>query len=264
MIQPEPDPKNPNLMKRLITTTVLTMGVAAGLALAAQPDTRCYELRTYYAAPGKLDDLNARFRNHTLQLFEKHGIVNIGYWMPIDNPDNKLVYVLAFPSREGRDQSFKAFGNDPAWKEVVKTTEANGRLVTKVESILMSATDFSPPVQPAKSATRRCYEMRTYTASPDNLGHLLARFRHHTLKLFEKHGMKNFAYWTPADKNQGADNTLIYLLIHDSPEAAEKSFAAFRADPDWIAAKKTSETNGPLTTDVKSVMMRPTDYSPAQ
>ncbi|HOW65452.1 MAG TPA: NIPSNAP family protein [Candidatus Paceibacterota bacterium] len=251
-------------MKRTITSAVILLGMACSLALAAGSDTRCYELRTYYAAPGKLDDLNARFRNHTVKLFEKHGIVNIGYWMPIENPDHKLVYVLAFPSRAAREQSWKDFGGDPAWKEVVKTTEASGRLVTKVESVLMSATDFSPEIKPANADPKRCYELRTYTASPGNLAFLLARFRNHTLKLFEKHGIKNFAYWIPMEKNQGAENTLIYLVIHDNPDAAAKSFNAFRADPDWIEAKKASETNGSLTTEVKSVMMRPTDYSPAQ
>jgi hypothetical protein len=251
-------------MKRTITATALLFGMACGLALAAGQDARCYEMRTYFAAPGKLDDLNARFRDHTVKLFEKHGIANIGYWMPMDNPDNKLVYVLAFPSREAREQSWKSFGGDPAWKEVVKTTEANGRLVTKVESILMATSDFSPEIKPAKADPKRCYELRTYTASAGNLDNLLARFRNHTVKLFEKHGIKNFAYWTPVEKNQGAENTLIYLVIHDSPEAAEKSFKAFRADPNWLEARKASEVNGSLTTNVKSVMMRPTDYSLAQ
>ncbi len=85
-------------------------------AEAADKDARCFEIRTYYAAPGKLDALLARFRDHTVKLFEKHGITNIGYWVPIDNNDNKLVYVIAFPNREAREGpegSWKAFGKDP-------------------------------------------------------------------------------------------------------------------------------------------------------
>ena len=76
---------------------------AAGLAQTASAltaDPRCFEMRVYYAAPGKLDELHARFRDHTMKLFAKHGIENIGYWTPIENPDNKLVYVIAYPSRE--------------------------------------------------------------------------------------------------------------------------------------------------------------------
>ena len=104
-------------MNHLLTLTLLAIGIAgvtaATTATAAEQDPRCFEMRVYYAPPGKLDALNARFRDHTLRLFEKHGIANIGYWMPIDNKDNKLTYLLAYPSREARDKSWKAFQADP-------------------------------------------------------------------------------------------------------------------------------------------------------
>src|ERR1041385_5130867 len=98
-------------------------------ARPASPETRLYELRTYFASPGKLDDLQARFRDHTVKLFEKHGIKNIGYWVPIDNKENKLIYMVSFPSREAREASFKEFGADPEWQKVYKESEANGKLV---------------------------------------------------------------------------------------------------------------------------------------
>jgi hypothetical protein len=95
---------------------------------------------------------------------------------------------------------------------------------------------------------------------------LNARFRDHTMQLFEKHGMTNIGYWTLMDDQKGADNTLIYLLAHRSPEAAQASFAAFRDDPDWIAARKASEekAGGSLTVKdgVKSVFLKAVDYSP--
>src|SRR5262245_18736282 len=105
----------------------LALAVAASLTSISVPaaDSRYFEMRTYYAAPGKLDDLNARFRNHTTKLFEKHGIENIGYWTPLENTNNTLVYVLAYPSKDARDASWKAFGADPDWKQVVKESEAN-------------------------------------------------------------------------------------------------------------------------------------------
>ena len=134
-----------------------------------------YEMRTYYAAPGRLDDLQARFRDHTIDLFEKHGLTNIGYWTPIENAENKLIYVLAFPSAEARTAAWKAFFADPKWKEVRKKTEAKGRLVTKVESIQLAATDYSPEIKPT-AVGDRIFELRTYTASPGNLKHLNARF----------------------------------------------------------------------------------------
>src|SRR5882672_4121436 len=168
-------------------------------------DTRLFEMRTYFAAPGKLDDLNARFRNHTTKLFEKHGMENIGYWTPIDNKDDKLIYILAYPSKEARDTSWKEFGADPQWKQVVKESEANGKLVTKVESVFMKAADYSPPIKVSRSPPR-AFELRIYTTHEGRLPNLNRRFRDHTIKLFEKHGMTNVGYWIPTDK----PNTLIY------------------------------------------------------
>lgn len=243
---------------KTISITVLVallVGVSA-LALAA-PDTRCYELRIYYAAPGKLDALKARFRDHTLKLFENHGFVNVGYWTPLDNPENKLIYVISSVSREAHDKAWKEFGADPEWNKVRTETEANGKLVTKVDSIYLKATDFSPAVAASGSGAPRCFELRTYTPAEGKLDALLARFRDHTVKLFEKHGMTNLAYWTStAEKPQ-----LIYLLAHKSKEASEASFKAFRADPAWVEAKKASEANGSLTEKVESLLMAPVDFS---
>ncbi|MEI6232883.1 MAG: NIPSNAP family protein [Planctomycetota bacterium] len=241
-------------------------------------DTRCFEMRVYYAAEGKLDALNTRFRDHTLKLFEKHGITNIGYWMPIENTERKLIYVLAYPTREARETSWKAFMADPDWKAAYAASEKDGKLVTKIEQIFFHATDYTPVIAASKGAEPRTFELRTYTCTPNNLVNINARFRDHTIKLFEKHGMTNFAYWNldekqPEWKNKDAkqplpSNTLLYILAHKSKDAADASFKAFRADPDWVAAKEASEkaAGGSLTEKdgVKSVFMVPTDYSPSK
>jgi hypothetical protein len=265
-------------MKTLFRIVVVSLAALAFVAGAqtssaqtqngASPDTRLFELRTYYAAEGKLDALNARFRNHTLKIFEKHGMVNVGYWMPTENPDRKLVYLLAFPHAEARNKAWKEFGADPEWKAAAKASEANGKLVNKVESVLLRVNDYSPAIRPAKSTAPRIFELRQYKASPGNLANLNARFRNHTLALFAKHGLTSIGYWTPADPKQGSEDTLVYLLAFPSREAATESWKNFRADPAWIEARKASETKagGSLTvTDgVQSVFMAPTDYSPMQ
>jgi hypothetical protein len=110
-------------------------------------DSRCFEIRTYTAAPGKLEELHARFRNHTMKLFKKHGMEVVGFWGPTDKEkgsENTLVYVLAFPSREARDKAFRAFGADPEWQKARAESEKNGRLAEKVESVILMATDYSP------------------------------------------------------------------------------------------------------------------------
>ena len=105
------------------------------------------------------------------------------------------------------------------------------------------------------------YELRTYTTLEGRLPNLNARFKNHTLKLFEKHGMKNVMYWTPTDEKT-ANNTLIYVIWHASPEAAKKSWDGFRADPDWIKARDESEKDGKIVAKVEAVYMKATEYSP--
>ncbi len=249
----------PTLLAALMLTTSLT-------AIAAEKDPRVFEMRTYYAAPGKLDDLHARFRDHTTKFFAKHGITNIGYWVPVENTDHKLVYLVAYPNREAGAASWKAFAGDPDWKAAQAASEANGKLVTKTEKVFMTPTDFSPAVQPGTGAAERVFEMRTYTTTPGNLPALHARFRDHTIALFAKHGMTNLWYWQLLPGQKDAENTLLYFLAHASTDAPAASFAGFRADPDWVAARTASEekAGGSLTVKdgVKSVFMKPTDYSP--
>jgi hypothetical protein len=229
-------------------------------AVAKDPDTRYYEMRIYYCHPGKLPDLLTRFRNHTTKIFERHGMTNVGYWVPTDNKDNALYYILSYPSKEARDASWKAFGADPEWKTVAAESEKNGKIVAKVVSVFMNLTDFSPAVKEQKKTPERVFELRTYTAAPDKLNDLLARFRNHTLKLFKKHGMTNIAYWTTIEKD-GAQPKLVYILAHKSEEAGKASFEDFRKDLKWIKARDESEKNGKLTEKVESMYMTPTDFS---
>jgi hypothetical protein len=120
---------------------------AASASPSLAQDSRCFELRTYVAAPGKFEALHARFRDHTSKLFVKHGMEIIGYWVPADaekGATNTLVYLLAHKSREAAKASWTAFGNDPEWKKARAESEANGKLVEKAESVYLKATDYSP------------------------------------------------------------------------------------------------------------------------
>ena len=112
----------------------------------AQANSRVFEIRTYTAEPGKLDALNARFRNHTLRIFERHGMKNIGYWTPQDPPlsQNTLIYILSHANREAAKKSWEGFRNDPEWQKARTESEAQGRIVSKVESVFADATDYSP------------------------------------------------------------------------------------------------------------------------
>jgi hypothetical protein len=114
----------------------------------ADADT-VYELRVYHCFEGKLPDLLKRFREHTTKIFEKHSMKNIAYWTPMDEPQksNTLIYILAHSSREAAAANWKTFSADPEWQSVQKASEANGKIVEKVDSTFMTLTDFSPSLR---------------------------------------------------------------------------------------------------------------------
>src|SRR6188472_1877869 len=115
-------------------------------------------------------------------------------------------------------------------------------------------------VPPTGESKTRIFEIRTYTTEPGKLPDLLKRFRDHTTKLFEKHGMTNIGYWVPTDE-PSSKNTLIYVLAHASRDAAKKSWDGFKADPDWIKARDASEASGKIVTKIESIYADPTDFS---
>jgi hypothetical protein len=128
----------------------LVFGMATAAAPASAADTpaagKVYELRTYIASPGKLDALNARFRDHTCKLFKKHGIEIIGFWVPTQGEEaaNTLIYLVVFPSVEAQKKAWQAFRDDPEWKKVKADSEKDGVLAKEVKSKNLQATDYSP------------------------------------------------------------------------------------------------------------------------
>ena len=247
-------------MRPILFLGLSLLALTAGAREATVP---CYELRTYTAHEGRLEALHQRFRDHTMALFARHGMVHVGYWVPRgDNPGRRLIYLLEHASRPAAAASWKGFLADPDWKAAFARSREQGPLVMKVESVFLAATDYSPPVQTGKTPAARLFELRTYQAAPGRMEALHARFRDHTLALFSRHGMTNLGYFETLD----TPGTLVYLLAHRNRQAARESFAAFREDPDWQAARKASEeaAGGSLTTRVESLLLVPVDYSPTR
>jgi hypothetical protein len=137
---------------------VLVLALGAGITAIAvraanaekgekKVDQRVYELRTYYAAPGKMEALHARFRDHTVKYFEAHGLKVEGFWKPLDekSQEEKLVYLLSFPSKEAADQSWKEFREDPGWIKARDDSEKDGKLlISPPESVYLISTDYAP------------------------------------------------------------------------------------------------------------------------
>ena len=136
-------------------SALLALSFAAGALLtvrlmktdnAQAQNKRVFELRTYHTLPGRLPALQARFRDNTMRIFERHGMANIGYWTPQDAPasENTLIYIIAHASRDAAKKSWDEFRNDPEWQRVAKASEADGKIVEKVDSVFMDSTDYSP------------------------------------------------------------------------------------------------------------------------
>jgi len=130
----------------------LVVGAILGAALvqlrAAEPvaPARVFEIRTYHCFPGRLEALNQRFREHTMKIFEKHGMTNVAYWTFEDSPakENTLIYVISHASRDQAKKNWEEFRNDPEWKQVAADSEKDGKIVEKVDSVFVDATDYSP------------------------------------------------------------------------------------------------------------------------
>lgn len=138
------------MLKTIVLAVIAVGGMMVGSSARAADDAkaeRFFEMRTYVAAEGKFEALHARFRDHTNALFRKHGMEVVGYWVPTDEKKgakDTLIYILAYPSKEAREASWKAFSADPEWKAALKASEVNGRLTSKVESVYLKPTDYSP------------------------------------------------------------------------------------------------------------------------
>ncbi len=249
---------------RWLSLAVCCLASWMTLAPLSAGEAPLYELRVYTCSTGKLDALNSRFREHTMKLFEKHGMQNVAYWVPSQGPEaeTSLYYILSHKNREAARASWAGFLADPDWKQVAADSAAKHGKILAVNpaATYMTSTDYSPvigPIDPAKA-----YELRTYVAAPGKFDALNARFRDHTDKLFARHGIKSLGYWIPTDE-PASKTTLIYLLQHDSREAAAANWKKFRDDPEWQAAKKASEKDGGLLAEPPGVLfLTATDYTP--
>jgi len=132
--------------KGVLTLCTLIVGLAIGVfgSISAQSEP-VYELRTYKSTPGNLDNLQARFRDHTIRIFGNHGMEVVGFWVPTDeDSEDTLIYILRHASREAADASWRAFGQDPEWQRVAEESNRNGQILASVVREYMSATDYSP------------------------------------------------------------------------------------------------------------------------
>jgi len=254
------------MTRRMLMTLAIGAVVLFAGSLAHAATT--HEWHTLAAAPGQLDAVHTRLREQVLPALGGRGLRAVAVFTPVgDNPEGLLHLVVAGDPKDTESADADLLAGVAEWQSLLAGADGAPALATSRSRQRLRTTAWSPLPSAATDAAPRVFELRTYT-SPDAAKRqaLLQRFEHHTLKLFEKHGMTNVIYWTPAG-GPDADTKLVYLLAHESTAAARASFDGFRKDPDWIVAKTASEAaaGGSLTTKEKGVIsefLTPTDYSP--
>jgi hypothetical protein len=272
----------------LIASVVLLPSIS----LAQSNAKPLYELRSYVSEPGRQGDVLKLISEGGVPYMAKHKIQLVGAWVPTEASDERVITLVSHKDKAGSDAAWAAFQGDEGWKEVLQKSTVDGKKPVKsFDRVFLTENDYSLPLE-VKNVGGRVFELRTYVTTPGNLAGLNARFRNHTVKLFEKHGMNNLIYWSVlegekttctklldalsapgqpqaemADDLPATGNSLVYFLTHASQDAAKKSFDTFRKDADWDKARKESEAAAggkSLTVNggVRSLFLKPADFSP--
>lgn len=278
----------------LCAAVLLLLCVDSPVASAQEPphEAPLYELRVYQPTEGKQGDLLDFMSRSGMRLAKSNGLDIIAAFTPVASDDDRIVTLVRHEDRAACDGSYERMMSDPATRDAFQTAFPAGPPLRSLTRLFLKTTDYSPKFE-TESNGSRVFELRTYIASPGNLDALNSRFRDHTMKLFERHGMTNGPYWN-VDEGDGTKavelleavsprtqasaeidqelaargNTLVYFLAHSSPDAAKISFDAFRKDPEWNTVRTASESKagGSLTAGggVRSWFLQATDFSPLQ
>jgi hypothetical protein len=245
-------------MKKVVVLILLLL-TSFGLHAQSLPTSAYFEMRTYTVHEGKMPDLIQRFQNHTRALFTKHGIENVAYFLSEEHPEKQLTFIIGYPSASERDIRWNNFANDPEWKAVAAASEANGKIVQKVDQVFM---EWAKGLNSRKiSRPSGIFQLRTYHLLPGRLDAIQSRFRDHTQALFEKQGLSNYPYWITVEKD-GAQPKLVYFIGHQSKEEFNAAFGRFVADPEWLKVRDASEVSGKIVEKIDSHFYTALPFSP--
>jgi len=255
----------------LLTLVALTAGVASAQNIrASKPvadfarsssvkessDGRVYELRTYFASPGKLDDLHNRFKNHLLGFHEKHGITNIGYWVPTDNPKRMIVALVSYPSMEARDRSWSRLSADREWIQARRESEENGRILDAIREEVLSA-DEATDVMTLAMNEGRGFEIHRFTAESGQGETVKARVREELNDEFGK-SQVTVRFFTPTGEGNRTATTLLAFIVRPVAEVDVVEFVMKRGSTPR-GGLEAAKIPGQIVTTLKV-----TEYSPAK
>lgn len=255
-----------SLISLIRARIVVLLALLLAAPMTAVATDKLYELRIYTTNPGKIEALNARFRDHTLKLFEKHGIENLYYWNVTEgaegeDPANMLVYIVAHQDKAAADAAWQAFLADPEWQKVASESEVGGAILAGPPVSLYMETVAIPTGEPGAPGAGRIFELRKYNTGVDGLAGTIDRFQGGEAELFRKHGMETLHFWSTLDQS-----SFVYLLAHKDRETARASwqgfFAEFRSFMEKYNAGRPAPPAGTprMTSEIR--YLTPTDYSP--
>lgn len=244
----------------------LLLAVSVGLLIIgpsyAQPvppsrtEQQVFELRTYTVVAGRLDELHTRFREHTIRLLEKHGATSLGFWVPSDNSDNKLVFLLSYPTQSARNRTWSTLVADPEWLRVKQSSEhREGKLVERIESRFLAATEYSPALRPVRETDQREFELRTITADAARAEAAHTKLRTETLPELERNGAVIRGVWTVRSASE-SETTILYLVAR-TPRVGESEADSVIASLNGVGMRRPA-----VRPDSSILLLRATDYSP--
>ena len=223
-----------------------------------------YELRIYKANQDRFEHLITRFREYTDRIFARHNMEALGYWAPTDGTTRqkrRVVYVLKHPSRYAAYANWTHFTNDREWQKVLDMPKFRGLLAEKPTSIFMTETEYSNSFVTSNDKADSVFELRICTSNEGKLDNLNARFADDIITLFEKHKMDNLGIWTPFDLPE-RENTLIYMLRHESREQADANWKSLLNDATWKSVTRDFQGNGGLLErPPERIFLKPLDIS---
>ena len=225
------------------------------VARAAAQDDRVYELRTYFASPGKLDELHNRFKNHMLGFHEKYGIANLGYWVPTDNPKRMIVSLVSYPSSAARESSWAKLCEDRDWIQARRESELKGRILDAVREEVLSA-DEAADVLTFAAKESRAFEIRRFTSESGTSETLKTQVREQITKEFGKTNAV-VRFFTPTGEGNRTTTTLMAFIIRPMTDGEGVEEVTVRRPGNAKAGLAASRLVGEVVT-----VMKPTEYSP--
>lgn len=234
-----------------------------GIRAAEIQTASLYELRVLQAFPARKVELLERVQGADLAAFRRHGITLVGLWEDATVESGKVYFLVSYPDEAHRIESWRSLLKDEEWLEAYRASRADGPVVESVTSVLLRREWMGPLANPSEpeASDRRLFELRVLQSREGRHQALVSRIENHEFRLLARRGVHPVGLWLP-EASETLQRSVYMLLAHDSPERSAESYASFSRDPEWLAVLESSEKQGPLVGNTRTVFLRALPFSP--